>query len=46
MGRDRDTGSAAAQDRVLKKVEPIKLRFGKCGDAKRPQNPALAGRDK
>jgi hypothetical protein len=46
MGRDRDTGLAAAQDRTLKNIELIRLKFGRRGDAKRPQNPVLAGRDK
>jgi hypothetical protein len=46
MARDRDTGPAAAQDWTLKKLELNRLKFDKYGDAKRPQNPPLAGRDK
>jgi hypothetical protein len=45
MGRDRDTGPAAAQDLALKKIALVRLKFGSYGDAKRPQKPPLAGRD-
>jgi hypothetical protein len=46
MARDRDTGPAAAQDKILNKVEPSRLRLVKRSETKRPQNPALAGREK
>jgi hypothetical protein len=46
MARDRDTGPAAAQDHKLKKVALLWLKLIKRGDAKRPHDPALAGRDK
>jgi hypothetical protein len=46
MGRDRDTGPAAAQDQALKKVALIRLKLGGYSSAKRPQNLLPAGRDK
>jgi hypothetical protein len=46
MARDRDTGPAAAQGKTLKKVALNWLNLVKRDDTKRPQNPALAGRDK
>jgi hypothetical protein len=46
MARDRDTGPAAAQGHILKKIALIRLKLVKRGDTNRPQNPPLAGRDK
>jgi hypothetical protein len=46
MARDRDTGPAAAQGRILKKAAHDWLKLAKHGDTKRPQNPALVGRKK
>jgi hypothetical protein len=46
MARDRDTGPAAAQGKILKKVALTRLNLVKRDDTKRPQNPPLAGRDK
>jgi hypothetical protein len=46
MARDRDTGPAAAQGKILKKVARIRLNLIKRDDTKRPQNPPLAGRKK
>jgi hypothetical protein len=37
MARDRDTGPAAAQGKILKKVAPIRLNLVKRDDTKRPQ---------
>jgi hypothetical protein len=46
MGRDRDTGPAAAQDRILKKIALTRLKFDGRGREKRPQNSPLAGPEK
>jgi len=46
MARDRDTGPAAAQDKILKKVAHNRLKSIERGGTKRPQNPGMAGRGK